>query len=108
MASAAFAQAKTGFKGSATLSAIYTGVSYFITAVILATPYFLTKIMVGALTVSLLLAVVLIAFISFYGSVISGAAFRKDFIEITSIMFGATVALYLIGTIIRYLVGITI
>ncbi len=108
MASAAFAQAKTGFKGSATLSAIYTGISYFITAVILATPYFLTKIMVGALTVSLLLAVVLIAFISFYGSVISGAAFRKDFIEITSIMFGATVALYLIGTVIRYLVGITI
>jgi VIT1/CCC1 family predicted Fe2+/Mn2+ transporter len=50
----------------------------------------------------------LIAFISFYGSIISGAAFRKDFIEITSIMFGATVALYLIGTVIRYLVGITI
>jgi VIT1/CCC1 family predicted Fe2+/Mn2+ transporter len=108
MASAAYAQAKTGFKGSATLSAIYTGISYFVTAVILATPYFLTKIMVDALTVSLMLAVVLIAFISFYGSIISGGAFRKDFIEITSIMFGATVALYLIGTVIRYLVGITI
>ena len=108
MASAAYAQAKTGFKGSATLSAIYTGISYFFTAVILATPYFLTKIMVDALSASLLFAVVLIAFISFYGSIISGAAFRKDFIEITSIMFGATVALYLIGTVIRYLVGITI
>lgn len=108
MSSAAYAQAKTGFKGSATLSAIYTGISYFITAVILATPYFLTKIMINALTASLLLAVVLIAFISFYGSIISGAPFKKDFIEITSIMFGATVALYLIGTIIRYLTGITI
>jgi len=108
MASAAYAQAKTGFKGSATLSAIYTGISYFVTAVILATPYFLTKIMVDALTASLLLAVVLIAFISFYGSIISGGAFRKDFIEITSIMFGATVALYLIGSVIRYLIGITI
>jgi VIT1/CCC1 family predicted Fe2+/Mn2+ transporter len=64
--------------------------------------------MVDALTASLLLAVALIAFISFYGSIISGGAFRKDFIEITSIMFGATVALYLIGTVIRYLVGITI
>jgi len=108
MASAAYAQAKTGFKGSATLSAVYTGISYFFTAVILATPYFLTKIMVDALTVSLLLAVALIAFISFYGSIISGGAFTKDFIEITSIMFGATVALYLIGTLIRYLIGITI
>lgn len=108
MASAAYAQAKAGFKGSAALSAVYTGISYFVTAVILATPYFLTKVMLNALFASLLFAVVLIAFISFYGSVISGAAFRKDFVEITSIMFGATIALYLLGTAIRYFTGITI
>ena len=108
MASAAYAQAKTGFKGSASLSAVYTGASYFVTALILATPYFLTKMMVDALTASLALAVVLIAFISFYGSVISGAVFKKDFIEISSIMFGATVALYLIGLVIRYLTRISI
>jgi len=108
MASAAYAQAKTGFKGSATLSAIYTGISYFFTALILATPYFLTNIMINALTASLVGAVVLTAFFSFYGSVISGGSFRKDFIEITSIMLGATVALYLIGTVIRYLTGMTI
>jgi len=107
MASAAYAQAKTGFKGSATISAIYTGISYFVTAVILATPYFLTKAMVGALSASLLLAVVLITFISFYESVISGSQFKKDFVEITSIMFGATVALYLIGTVIRHFIPIT-
>lgn len=108
MSSAAYAQAKTGFKGSATLSAVYTGVSYFVTAVILATPYFLTKVMIDALGASLFFAVLLIAFSSFYGAVISGADFKKDFIEITSIMFGATVALYLLGTAIRYLTGITI
>jgi VIT1/CCC1 family predicted Fe2+/Mn2+ transporter len=108
MASAAYAQAKTGFKGSAAVSAVYTGISYFVTAVILATPYFLTKIMLEALFASLALAVLLIAFISFYGSVISGSVFRKDFMEVTSIMLGATVALYLLGFVIRYLTGITI
>jgi VIT1/CCC1 family predicted Fe2+/Mn2+ transporter len=108
MASAAYAQAKTGFKGSAALSAVYTGVSYFVTAVILATPYFLTKVMFDALGASLFFAVLLIAFISFYGAVISGAAFKKDFIEITCIMFGATIALYLLGTAIKYLTKITI
>jgi VIT1/CCC1 family predicted Fe2+/Mn2+ transporter len=108
MASAAYAQAKTGFKGSAAVSAVYTGISYFVTAVILATPYFLTKVMLEALGASLVLAVLLIAFISFYGSVISGSVFRKDFIEVTSIMLGATIALYALGTIIRYLTGITI
>ena len=107
MASAAYAQAKTGFKGSATLSAIYTGISYFLTAVILATPYFVTDVMIYALTASLIFAVILTAFISFYGSVLSGAEFKKDFLEITSIVFGATVALYLIGIAIGYFTGVT-
>jgi len=107
MASAAYAQAKAGFKGSATLSAVYTGISYFFTAVILATPYFLTKVMTFALSTSLIFAVILIAFISAYGSVISGSQFKKDFVEITGIMFGATVALFLLGLLIRSLVGIT-
>jgi VIT1/CCC1 family predicted Fe2+/Mn2+ transporter len=108
MASAAYAQAKAGFKGSAAMSAVYTGISYFVTAVILATPYFLTKIMLDALFTSLAFAVLLIAFISFYGSVISGTVFSKDFIEVTSIMFGATIALYILGFAIRHLTGITI
>lgn len=108
MASAAYAQAKSGFKGSATLSAVYTGLSYFVTAVILATPYFFTNVMLNALFASLMAGVVLVAFISFYGSVISGSVFKRDFLEVTSIMFGATVALYLLGTAIRYFTGITI
>jgi VIT1/CCC1 family predicted Fe2+/Mn2+ transporter len=106
MASAAYAQAKTGFKGSPSLSAVYTGVSYFLTAVILATPYFLTEIMLNALLTSVIAGVVLIAITSFYGSVISGSNFRKDFAEVTSIMLGATVALYLLGTVIRYFTGL--
>jgi len=107
MASAAYAQAKTGFKGSAARSAVYTGISYFFTALILATPYFLTDDMIYALTASLIFAVVLTAFISFYGAVISGGRFKKDFIEITSIILGATVALYLLGIAIGYFTGIT-
>lgn len=108
MASAAYAQAKAGFKGSAGMSAVYTGISYFVTAVILATPYFLTKIMLNALFASLIMAVLVIAFVTFYGSVISGSPFRKDFAEVTGIMLGATVALYVIGLAIRYLTGIRI
>src|SRR5438128_11423035 len=45
MASAAYAQAKQGFEGSAKWSAIYTGVSYMLTAILLALPYFLTASM---------------------------------------------------------------
>jgi VIT1/CCC1 family predicted Fe2+/Mn2+ transporter len=108
MASAAYAQAKTGFKGSPRASAVYTGISYFATAAILAIPYFLTRTMVQALLVSLALGILLVAFISFYGSVLSDSMFRKDFAEMTGIMFGATAALYLLGTGIRYLTGMAI
>ena len=103
MASAAFAQAKQGFQGSARLSAAYTGISYFITAVILATPYFIFASMVYALTVSLLLAVLIITFVSYYSSIISGKPFTRDYLEILGIMFGVTLALYVFG----YVVGIT-
>jgi len=106
MASAAYAQAKTGFKGSAVISAVYTGISYFLAAVFLATPYFLTKIMLTALIVSLTVGVVLIGIITYFGSIISGTDFKRDFVEVTGIMFGAAIALYLLGLIIRHFTGI--
>jgi len=108
MASAAYAQAKQGFQGSASRSAAYTGASYFATALILATPYFVTERMTYALGASLTFAVALIAFISFYSSVISEKPFTRDFLEMTGIMFGATAALYVLGTVIHAFVGIPV
>jgi vacuolar iron transporter family protein len=108
MASAAFAQAKQGFQGSASLAAAYTGVSYFINAVILATPYFLTRNMLTAISTSVIFGVVIIAFVSWYNSVMSSSHFSRDFAELAGIMLGATCALYLFGTLVRVLFGITV
>lgn len=100
MASAAYAQAKQGFKGSASLSAFYTGISYFISAVILATPYFLTKDMETAIAASLFAGVLIIAFVSYYNSIISNASFTRNFAELTGVMFGASLALYILGFVV--------
>jgi vacuolar iron transporter family protein len=108
MASAAFAQAKQGFEGSAGLSAAYTGLSYFINAVILATPYFLTSDKYLALGVSLSLGICIIAFISYYNSILSDERFLRDFGELAGVMLGATAALYLVGMAVRILLHITI
>lgn len=108
MASAAFAQAKQGFQGSAKLSAFYTGISYFVTAVILASPYFLTKNMVEALATSLGLAVLILVITTYYGAVIRAQPFTRDFTEITLIMFGATAVLYVFGYFIRFTTGISV
>jgi VIT1/CCC1 family predicted Fe2+/Mn2+ transporter len=108
MASAAFAQAKQGFQGSAKLSALYTGVSYFVAAVVLAAPYFMTKSMVVAISISLFFAVLILVATTYYGAVITAKPFTRDFAEITLIMFGATAVLYVFGYFIRLTTGITI
>jgi VIT1/CCC1 family predicted Fe2+/Mn2+ transporter len=100
MASAAFAQAKQGFSGSARLSAIYTGVSYFITAIILATPYFLTSNMLMALGSSLTLAVAILAVTTWYSIVIQQKAFLRDFVEILAILFATTLVVFLLGSFV--------
>ncbi|MGA2199559.1 MAG: ferritin family protein [Nitrososphaerales archaeon] len=108
MASAAYAQAKQGFKGSAKLSAGYTGVSYFLTALALATPYFLTGSQIDAISVSLVLAVVIVTFASYYSSVISTKPFLRDYLELLGILLCVTVALYVFGYVIRTETGITV
>ena len=101
MASAAFAQARAGFKGSARLSAAYTGVSYFVTAIVLAAPYFLTANMVYALSSSLSLAVLILVLTTYYSTVIQSRPFTRDFLEILAILFGATIVLYVFGSLVR-------
>lgn len=101
MASAAFAQAKQGFQGSARLSAVYTGVSYFVTAIILATPYFLSANMIVALGSSLTLAIIILALTTWYSTVIQQKTFARDFVEILAILLGTTVALYVFGSLVR-------
>ena len=107
MASAAFAQAKQGFHGSASLSAVYTGVFYFVTAVMLATPYFLTSNMLVALFSSLTLAVAILAVTTWYSVVIQQKPFLRDFAEILAILFGATIVVFLLGAFVgAYVPGI--
>jgi vacuolar iron transporter family protein len=108
MASAAYAQAKQGFEGSAKWSAIYTGVSYMFTAIFLALPYFLTVNMYTALGASLIVGVALVAMMTYYDTVISARKFKRQFAEIAGIILAATLALYIAGTLIRQILGIVI
>ena len=108
MASAAYAQAKQGFRGSASVSATFTGGSYFISATVLAGPYFLTKMMTTAMAASLTVGVLMIMMTTYYDSVISGRRFSQDFAELVAIMLAATAALYLFGEAVRVYAGVTI
>jgi vacuolar iron transporter family protein len=108
MASAAFAQAKQGFPGSPRIAAVYTGVSYFVCAIFLATPYFLTGSMVYALGSSLAVAVVLLAITTYYSIVIADKPFARDFLEILAILLLATVALFTFGYLVGSILHLTV
>jgi vacuolar iron transporter family protein len=108
MGTAAYAQAKQGFQGSAKWSAIYTGVSYMITAVLLALPYFLTGNMGEALATSLIVGVILVAAMTFYDTVVSARPFKRQFGEIAGIILAASLVLFVAGTLVGQYLGIRI
>jgi len=100
MASAAYAQAKQGFEGKASVSAAFTGISYFVNAICLAAPYFLTSTQAVAFTTSVVVALIIIGFTSYFNSVVSDSKFIKDFAELAGIMLAASAALYILGLVI--------
>jgi vacuolar iron transporter family protein len=108
MASAAYAQAKQGFQGSAKWGAIYTGVSYMITAIFLALPYFLTGSMMLALGTSVTIGVLLVAMLTYYDTIISSRGFARQFAELAGIILAASLALFTAGTVLRQVFGIVI
>ena len=73
-----------------------------VTAILLALPYFLTGSMVTALGVSLVVGVALVAAMTYYDTVISTRKLKRQFGEIAGIIFAASLALYIAGTLIRY------
>ncbi len=71
-------------------------------------PYFLTWNMAGALGTSLVIGVVLVAAMTFYDTVISGRHFMRQFAEIAGIILAASLALFIIGTVVGQVLGIPI
>lgn len=108
MASAAYLQAKQGFKGSPFIAAGYTGASYFLSTLVLAVPYFLTSTVFTAMVSSITLCVLIIASVSWYNSILTGSNFKKDFAELAGIMFATAIILFIIGLLIRSAFGINI
>ncbi len=109
MAGAAYLQAKHGGVEKSlnpVVSSLATGVSYIIAVVSLAIPYFLTRSMLLAFSLSLMLAIVLIVSFAFYGSVVNDREFRREALENIAILFVTAIAAFLFGTILGEVTGI--
>lgn len=100
MASASYVQAKQDLERSSVVSAVATGISYIISVILLAIPYFLTSSMAIAFIFSAISGIALIAFLTFYTTVVFDRTFWRDFLETTALMLITAVATFGIGTLL--------
>ena len=108
MAAAAYLQAKNEHKTSPRLSAIFTGISYVLTVILLILPFFLLNIPLQSLTFSILIAVAIVISTSYYTAVIFDRKFVTTFLETAALTLGIGFGVYAFGEAIRLITGINV
>lgn len=82
-------------------SAIYTGVAYIVTVLFLISPYLLLDNVYLSLGVMLFVAILIIAFYTFYISTAKELKFGRRFLEMAIISLSVAIISFLIGLVIR-------
>lgn len=89
-------------------SALYTGIAYVITVMLLITPFLLIPNPFISLLVTLLVAVLIIFAFNYYISVAKDVPFKKRFVEMALISLGVSGISFLVGVLVKTLFGIEI
>ncbi len=89
-------------------AAIYTGIAYIGTVVLLVLPYLLFENYYLDLTIALTIAVIIIAVFNYYISVAKDESFRERFLEMAGLSLGVALVSFIIGYFIRIWLGIEV
>jgi VIT1/CCC1 family predicted Fe2+/Mn2+ transporter len=89
-------------------AAVYTGITYIITVTLLILPYLLIKNYYVDLALTLSTAVLIIAAFNYYISVAKDESFRQRFLEMAGLSLGVAGFSFVIGYLIRQLLGIQV
>ncbi|ADL18455.1 hypothetical protein ASAC_0047 [Acidilobus saccharovorans 345-15] len=100
MAAAAFLQSRQEGTTRPGLSAAATGLSYFVTALLLGIPYLLLSSTAEALAASLMIGIGVLAAFHFYSATVNGTSFARELGLGLLILLGATAAGLLFGDVI--------
>ena len=104
MAAANYLAVKTVNKNIAMISALYTGIAYMMTCILLVLPFFILSTKSNALIFVFIIAILIIYFFNrfFY----FGKSFYKHFFEMLSICTIVSISAFLIGEIANIIFGI--
>lgn len=108
MAASEYLSAKADNDENALKSAVYTGVAYIITVAILILPYLLITNPYIALGVMLGAVIFIIFFFNLYISIAKNLNFKKRFIQMAIISLGVAGLSFLIGILVKQLLGVDI
>ena len=89
-------------------AAIYTGIAYIITVVLLVLPYLLIQNYIIDLIITLTVAVLIIAVFNYYISVAKDEPFRPRFLEMAGLSLGVATFSFIIGYFIRQWLGVEV
>jgi VIT1/CCC1 family predicted Fe2+/Mn2+ transporter len=89
-------------------AAIYTGIAYIITVILLVLPYLLIPNYIIDLIITLAIGVLIIAVFNYYISVAKDEPFRKSFLEMAGLSLGVATFSFIIGYFIRLWLGVDI
>ncbi|MBN2510222.1 MAG: VIT1/CCC1 transporter family protein [Spirochaetales bacterium] len=89
-------------------AAVYTGIAYIVTVLLLILPYLLFSHYMVCLGLTLLIAVSIIFFFNYYISVAKDLDFLKRFLEMAGLSLGVSLITFGIGVVIRLTLGIEV
>ena len=89
-------------------AALYTGIAYLFTVVVLVAPYVIFSSPFAALGVMLMNGVAVILFFTFFMSVVRDVTFRKSFFEMLFISLGVAGVSFLIGFLARLFLDVDV
>lgn len=110
MASSEYLSAKTSGDKNAKKSALYTGLAYVMTVILMILPYLLfpNTLYMAALGVMLLTVIIIIAAFTYYVSVAQDLSFKKRFFEMAGISLSVAAISFVIGILVKQFLGIDI
>jgi VIT1/CCC1 family predicted Fe2+/Mn2+ transporter len=89
-------------------AALYTGITYVCTVLLLISPYFVSANVYLNLGLVIVIALIIILIFSFYISIAQDISFRQRFGEMTLVSLGITTLSFLIGYLVRSVFNIEI
>jgi len=105
MSAASYLQAKQEHGKEPLVSAAATGIAYILTVLALTAPFFTLPSLLEAFAVSVVLALAILAFFSYYSSVVFDRAFLRDYLENAGLILVVVAVSYYFGEFVHRVFG---